>query len=418
MKKKMNQISRAIKFNSNIKLGNNIIPKTVEADDGIPLDEDLDNKFENPHNYQNKIKNPQITHFNKNSFFIYDNYSAKEYLDSIKNKNLIKLNVTEVNHILNFINNINKKEQIYHKNRFIKINKDFYLTLQNFFNIDKKTEPDEIETFLINQFNDLNNRTNFTCRKLSNKYKEMTGKNIGKTKINNILRNRLGLRYRKTTIKTSKINTNKNILISLSFIKIIARAMIQNFSIIYCDETSIQTVNSNLKIWRKENEIITSDFARKARFNLILSVNEKGVLYYEINKENTNENIFLTYMDSLFKKIKEKIIGPYLIVMDNLNIHKTKKLYEFYINNEINIVFNTPYFSDFNSVELTFRNLKQKIYSKIFQTHSEILDFIRDILSDESFNKSILFNFKETCGKYINYYYSKNNLKIETLEYQ
>ena len=130
------------------------------------------------------------------------------------------------------------------------------MTLQNFFNIDKKTEPEEIETFLINQFN-------FTCRKLSKKYKEMAGKNIGKNKINNILRNRLGLRYRKTTIKTSKINTNKNILIFLSFIKIIARAMIRNYSIIYCDEASIQTVNSFLKIWRKENEIITSDFARK-----------------------------------------------------------------------------------------------------------------------------------------------------------
>ena len=73
------------------------------------MDEDFNNKFENPHNYQNKIKNPQIAHFNKNSFFIYDNYSAKEYLDYIKNKNFLKLNATEVNYILNFINNINKK---------------------------------------------------------------------------------------------------------------------------------------------------------------------------------------------------------------------------------------------------------------------------------------------------------------------
>ena len=75
----------------------------------------------------------------------------------------------------------------------------------------------------------------------------------------------------------------------------------------------------------KENEIIISDFARKAIFNMIFSINEKGVLYYNKNKENAKENIFLIYLDNLFKKIKEKINEPYLIVMDNLSIHKIKK---------------------------------------------------------------------------------------------
>lgn len=417
MKKINKTIFKRNKSSNDIEFSNNISNESVKGNDILSLDENSDYKFEKPRYYQNKIKNPHITHFNKNSFFIYDNYSAKEYLDSVKNKNLIKLNDTEVNFITEFIKNINKRKKTSFKNSYIKINKEIYFSLQNFFNIEKTKENDSIENFLIDEFNDLTNRTNFTCRKLAKKFKEITGKKIGKTSINNIIRNRLGLRYRKTTIKTNKINMNKNILISLSFIKIIARAMIQNFSIIFCDETSIQTFNSNLKIWRKENEIITAEFPKKERYNLILSVYEKGVLYHQINKDNTNENTFLNYMINLIMKIKEKINGPYLIVMDNLSCHKTKKLYEFYSNNKVNVVFNTPYFSDFNSVELSFRNLKQKIYSKIFKTPSEMLIYINDILSDKLFNESILFNFKETCEKYLNYHFSKKFIKIDNLKY-
>ena len=68
--------------------------------------------------------------------------------------------------------------------------------------------------------------------------------------------------------------------------------MIQNFSIIYCDESSFQAVNSNLKIWRKENEVISFNLVKKESFNLILAINENVVVYYEINKDNTNDQIF------------------------------------------------------------------------------------------------------------------------------
>ena len=46
-----------------------------------------------------------------------------------------------------------------------------------------------------------------------------------------------------------------------------------------------------------------------------------------------------------------------------------------------------------------------------------MLTYINDILSEELFNETILFNFKETCEKYINYHFSKKALKIDNLKY-
>jgi len=214
------------------------------------------------------------------------------------------------------------------------------------------------------------------------------------------------LRYRKTTIKTNRILTDKNTLISLFFIKVVVRALKQGFNIIYCDESSLQSMNSNIKIWRKEDETFTSKLPKKEKFNLILAVYEKGVVYYEINKANTDEETFLNYMDNLKKEIEKKNIWPYLIVLDNLSCHKTKKIYEFYQTEKINVLFNSPYLSDFNSVELGFRNLKKKIYSKIFANTNDLINEVRNILISNEFNDSIRFNLAETLSKYL--LFSKN----------
>ena len=74
----------------------------------------------------------------------------------------------------------------------------------------------------------------------------------------------------------------------------------------------------------------------KPRNLWILTVNEDGGVYYEVNKE---------------------------IIMDNYSSYKTEKLMKFYADNKINILFNAPYLSKFNPVELAFRNLKRNLYT-------------------------------------------------------
>ena len=72
-----------------------------------------------------------------------------------------------------------------------------------------------------------------------------------------------------------------------------------------------------MKTWRKSYEEIYENVSKKEKINLILSVNEVGVLYYELNSESTKESNFISYFKKLVEKIKEKKIAHYVIVLDN-----------------------------------------------------------------------------------------------------
>ena len=71
----------------------------------------------------------------------------------------------------------------------------------------------------------------------------------------------------------------------LAFIKIIVRALIKKFSIIYVDESSIKTLNNKLKLWRKKDENFYANIPSRRRFNLLMAVNENGEVHFKINNE-------------------------------------------------------------------------------------------------------------------------------------
>ena len=310
------------------------------------------------------INNPLITRFNSNSFFIYDITEYKRYFSKIKDKNRIKLVDKEIETLQNIIAKSFLQDDIKKNNLFIKIDKTI---ADDLFNLYKKpTQRNPLELFLIEEYSKIENRTNFTCRKLARKYKEITNENISKSTVNNILKNNLGLRWRKTIIKNNKINRIENIIMSLTFIKIMARSIVQKFNIIYCDESSIQTVNNHLKIWKSPNDDFYANISNKKKFNLIMVCSKEGIIHYNINNENTTNQTFLQYMKELLEVLTKKNMKPFLIVLDNLAVHKTKELFQFYKDNKVNIVFNSPYVSKFNAIEFTFRDLKKILYSKVF----------------------------------------------------
>jgi len=356
------------------------------------------------------ISNPLITRFNRNSFFIYDITEYKRYFSKIKDKNRIKLVDKEIETLQNIIAKSFLKDDIKKNNLFITIDKTI---ADDLFNLYKKpTQRNPLELFLIDEYSKIENRTNFTCRKLARKYKEITNENISKSTINNILKNNLGLRWRKTIIKNNKINRIENIIMSLTFIKIMARSIAQKFNIIYCDESSIQTINNHLKIWKSPNDDFYANISNKKKFNLIMACSKEGIIHYNINNENTTNQTFLKYMKELLEILTKKNMKPFLIVLDNLAVHKTKELFQFYKDNKVNIVFNSPYVSKFNAIEFTFRDLKKILYSKVFGDEEKILMEIKNILNSKLFNDKIEFNIIEAYRNYLLFYEEKKFINL------
>ena len=56
------------------------------------------------------------------------------------------------------------------------------------------------------------------------------------------------------------------------------------------------------------------------KLNLLMAIDEKSVIYYEINKETTKEDSFLELMKNLVDEIEKKIF-KITLVMDNLTSH-------------------------------------------------------------------------------------------------
>lgn len=362
-----------------------------------------------------KIDNPRITSIKPGSNFIYDTNAFEIYFSQVSDKNNLKLKPRELLFLKNSIDQLKIQNEI-NPSKIINIPLDIFKKIETF--TPKIEQKDEEVLYIKKLVESQKNLGYISCRRIASKYYNDTGKKISKTKVNNIMRNKLGLHFIKTTIKNQKINNNKNILISLCFIKILIKCLKLNFHLIFVDESIIQANNNNYKIWRKKNEEISYNLKGKQRKNLIAAIDFDSLLYYKINNENTDENQFLFFIKELKNIIDKKIIGDYVIIMDNLSAHKTDLLKKYYLEQKMNILFNSPYQSSFNLIELFFRLIKRKIYQNIFSSSEEASKEIERIIKDENLKNGLMKNYRETLEIY--YYYSKKyeDLNLNNLEYE
>ena len=165
------------------------------------------------------------------------------------------------------------------------------------------------------------------------------------------------------SIKNEKINDENNVIFSFCFIKLIIKCMKLNFKLIFVDESSVQSYNSNYCTWRLKDEDIYYKIDNKKK--LIAAVGESELIHYEINEQDTNELVFLKFMKNLKMKLEKNNISQYVVILDNLSCHKTPLLKKFYDEEKMNIIFNSPYHSNFNCIELLFRIIK-KNYMKSY----------------------------------------------------
>ena len=177
------------------------------------------------------ITNPIISKFTLQSKFIYDLDEYKVYLDSVKNANLLKPNQIYIDNIKELINIINLNKDANSQKLFIKIRPEIFKKLVQYSTIKFIESP--LEIFKKNKFQFEKNRSNLTCRKLADAYYKSTGIKTNRQTVCNIIKKKLGYRYRKTTVKNNKINSDKNIFIFCAFLKIITRSIKIGFKVGY-----------------------------------------------------------------------------------------------------------------------------------------------------------------------------------------
>lgn len=103
-----------------------------------------------------------------------------------------------------------------------------------------------------------------------------------------------------------------------------------------------------------------------------MGINEEGIIHYEIHKSNIDEDIFLKFIHNLKAQINKKEIKYYTLFLDNLSVHKSNNAIKFFCENSINVIYNIPYLSYFNSIELCFRALKNIIYKQVYENMEKL----------------------------------------------
>ncbi len=80
----------------------------------------------------------------------------------------------------------------------------------------------------------------------------------------------------------------------------------------------------------------------KKKDNLLLAIGTQNIFHYIITSDNTNSDIFLSFLQEVINKIRKERNNKYILIMDNLSCHKNDNIIQFLVEEKQNVIF-TPH---------------------------------------------------------------------------
>lgn len=343
-----------------------------------------------------------ILNFLETDYYLFIVTRYKSIIHGIDNLNDIKLNENEINILQKKIDeciSINTKNQ---RKLSIKILPQFF----DFFNRIKKFDLKNSEygkkiTYIIDYLKKKN--ITITLKQISKQYENLYQKKISISTIARILKNHLGIRYLKTSLKNPKIEENNYLLMAFIFIRIFLKSLSLNLNIIFLDETGFLLENNNYFTWRQNNETICKGPKNKLkeRLNLILAVSNQKIIRKAFYKNSIYTKFFIEFLKGIINPMTEEEIRKTIIIMDNATFHISNEVIQFFKKQKLKGLTICPYRSSFNMSELVFRYVKNIIYKNVYNKMEELKEDVINILNSENLQKSLVNLYKETLQQYL-----------------
>ena len=318
------------------------------------------------------------------------------YKPNIEEKNFLDLIIRQYK---NKINNSNIKT------KYVMVKKSFYNSIINLVKIDPPYN--EINERIINLAREIQNESSVSINKIINKYQEKFGVKLSKTTVHRKLRNKLKFSFKKICLKPKDLEKPNYKQMGFIFIKILIRALYLNYNIVYIDESNFQLQNSNFRSWIKKEDPSHYGYKGNGKINFLMAISQNNIINWKFTKENTNSEVFCEFFEETIAKINSEEKNKTLYIMDNHTSHISKYTLKLVNKHNIKILFSVPYESSFNSIELSFRYIKNIIYKNIFQNMGELRKKVEEILKSKEFRNAIEKNFVETLERY-NYFININ----------
>ena len=223
-------------------------------------------------------------------------------------------------------------------------------------------------------------------------------------KMNELIKNDMELLLDKNIIfdKNYFINLNE------SFKKVSELNENSHIELVSIDEFSIITNRASTNGWSLCGEecIIKLPYLKQnKRYSLLMATTNKKIIKYILKEGSIKSSDFILFIDDLNKLNKN-----YSYLIDNASIHTNKKAKEFYKTNKINIIFNAPYQSKFNPIEMVFSLLRKKLNKRIVKAQKEIEEEIEQFIKE--IKEETLKNIFNHSTKILKLYLEINTIKI------
>ena len=88
-----------------------------------------------------------------------------------------------------------------------------------------------------------------------------------------------------------------------------------------------------------------------------MAVGYDKIYYYQLIRKNINAEIFLNFTDNIIESVSLEEKNSF-IILDNLSKDLTIGSFKFYNEKGLKVLFNIPYKSNWNMIELVFRFMK------------------------------------------------------------
>lgn len=356
-----------------------------------------------------RLKNPDIFKFSKNDSFIYESKNARNYINKNKTINILKPNNNDSQFLAKFI----KSNQRTENTKTMYVLDWFDLLMKNVKKI--SPIPDERAIKIREIIQNWNNNSNISVKRVTEEYNNYALKNnkkiIHKSLVHKIITKTLNFHYRKTAVKTNKVLSNDSIVSLCYFIKIVIRALTLKLNFIFIDECGFFVKNSNFRTWRKANQKIYYPIKNAKKINLLMGVSDTKIFHFKLNVFNTDSKAFRDFMQELINLMTEQEKQDHIFLMDNCSCHLTSEMFKFYSDNKLKILFNIPYYSNFNMIENVFRLIKNLTYKKLYETSEILKNDIKEIIKNKIGADSLGKLYNSTLIEYKNYL--DNHLSID-----
>jgi len=233
-------------------------------------------------------------------------------------------------------------------------------------------------------------KINFNYKKLMMLVKNKFNMNCSKSAIYLILKQNY-ITHKRIKIKTkfsTKLKTRKMINILKKRVHATGKD-----KIISIDESSFDThINSYCGWSEKGSRINIIKRKQRIRYSVISAISMNKVINVTIIKGSVNSTMFIEFIKNVINKIQEDKV----LFMDNARIHHSK-LFTEYIETVTNkILYNVPYCSEFNPIEMVFSKVKSMVHKRTNNT--ELIGLHKNIkYGFNKITKSNLMGYYNKC---------------------